>query len=358
MIGKYLEKKGVFYKPIIRDDYKGYLSWRDDTVGWPSRNEFGKDGQRDHMGARMSPQFPDPDTHRSCVSLYGNSFAWAAEVDHEHAWANILSGLINCRTANFGVGGYGTDQAYVRFLHNNNDTSKVVILTHLSENILRNVNQYTQFLYPGTYFGFKPRFILSDNNDLQLIPLPNFSEAQYPDIVEHPEKYLKHDYFLPHGPSGTLVLHFPYTWAIMKSLSNFHVYPKLMGKSWYSDFYLPDHPSEALEITTEIMKSFTKEISKQGKSPVIILFAGHFDLSLYQKKNVWSYQGLMDNLNKEGIEFLNAGDGIIKYLNTRDPIEIFVQRHGHYNNEGNKILAQIVYEYLTEKKVLKSASED
>jgi len=65
--------------------------------------------------------------------LYGDSFTEGSGVDPEHAWSNVLSQLLHCRVANFGVSGYGTDQAYMRFLNNQRDPARVVVLGFLSE---------------------------------------------------------------------------------------------------------------------------------------------------------------------------------------------------------------------------------
>ena len=142
LAGIYLQPLGIFYKPIIADDYPEYLAIRDPVLGWPAPNTFGQDGERDAVGSRIIPLFPDPASYSPCVALYGDSFTWSSEVDHAHAWSNVLSGLLQCRVANYGVGGYGTDQAYLRFLHNEKDVAPIAILNHLSENILRNVNQF------------------------------------------------------------------------------------------------------------------------------------------------------------------------------------------------------------------------
>lgn len=353
VMGRYLETKGVFYKPSFEKNYDNYLKQRDSILGWPSKKSFGKDGKRDITGSRIIPAFPDPTKHKACVSIYGNSFTWSSEVDNEHAWSNVLSRLLNCRVSNYGVGGYGTDQAYLRFLTNNHDNARVVILSHLSENILRNVNQLRGLLYPGNELGFKPRFILDSNSKLQLIPLQTFTKDEYADVLRKPQNYLKYEYFIPGGPSGIQVLTFPYTWSIIKSVKNFHVYPRLTGKSWYSDFYNNNHPSGGLSITTEIIRQFVKKALVQGEIPVAMIIPTGYDLRFYKKERRWPYQSLIDNLHKHGIHPLNAGKGIMDYLQDRHPCELFTLCHAHYNEEGYRVLASVVHKYLTQKKYIK-----
>ena len=100
----FLHKRGVFYKPVIHASYEDYLSKRDPLLGWPSPVEFGNDDEHDLSGSRIIPAFPYNANRESCISLYGDSFTWSEEVDHEYAWSNVLSTLVDCRVANYGVG--------------------------------------------------------------------------------------------------------------------------------------------------------------------------------------------------------------------------------------------------------------
>ena len=105
----------MFYRlpNINKVDFDHYLQRRDPKLGWPLPAHIGaKDF--DASGARPSPTFPKPG--RECVALYGNSFTYGEEVGDADAWGNVLSGMLGCRVANYGVGAYGTDQALLRFL--------------------------------------------------------------------------------------------------------------------------------------------------------------------------------------------------------------------------------------------------
>lgn len=342
-VGRYLQSKGVFYDPQEGKDYKGYILKRDPILGWPSPATFG-DGVRDKTGSRIIPAFPDEGD--ACVSLYGDSFTWSSEVDHEHAWSNLLSILMNCRVANYGVEGYGTDQSYLRFKHNIHDKAKIIILGHLSENIQRNVNQFRGLMYPEDNYGLKPRFLINASGNLELIPMPTPSEAQFIDIVNNPERHLHDDYFVPGGPLGTQKLSFPYTWSILKALQHFHVQAAFLGKPWYSEFYSPEHPSNALAVTVGIIEEFNKEAVARGRQPVVLIIPTGLDLKYYQRKGFWVYQTLVDELNKIGIKPVNIGPDMLAHLGNRDPCVLFRRCSSHYNAEGYQVLANLVYDHL------------
>ena len=134
--GRYILPDHLLFAPSYKRDreeqinyYAGYLTIRNPVTGWPlspgmeheemleMAESMGVVLEYDAYGARTSPAFPDPAVP-SCVSLYGDSFTWSSEVEHEEAWGNLLATQLDCRVHNFGVGGYGSDQAYLRYITN------------------------------------------------------------------------------------------------------------------------------------------------------------------------------------------------------------------------------------------------
>lgn len=356
----FLQEKGIFYDPpkIQPDEYREYLNKRDEVVGWPAPSQFKTDYKSpyDKSGSRFIPAFPDVDKYPSCVSIYGESFTYGGEVEHEDAWSNILSKLLNCRVSNYGVGGYGTDQAFLRFHKNINDKSQIVILGYVSENILRNVNQYRPLLYyqgeNEGRFGLKPRFIIDNDGQLKLIPLPKLSYEEFLQMVNFPEKYLRYEYFIPGGESGILKRNFPYTLNVLVAmLKNFHIKAKIKDVPWYGSFYEIGHPSNALLITFSIINEFCLEVQRLHKKAFVLIIPTGLDLVYYNKNKKWPYENLIKMLEKNKIEFIDAGPEIIKYLKNRNPCELFYNCSAHFNVEGEEVSAEIVYAYLKEKRI-------
>lgn len=347
-VGRYLQSKGVFYEPPEVDGYDEYLAERDPLLGWPAPSVFGT-GEYDETGSRIVPAFPD--TRKACVSLYGDSFTWSGEVDPEHAWGNVLSKLLGCRVSNFGVGGYGSDQAYLRFLKQTWDDAPDVILAHLSENILRNVNQLRGLLYAGTKFGLKPRFVLDEDGALKAVPLPTFSAQQLPLVEARPEDYLRpeHEYFLPGGPTGTRRLQFPFSYSVLRALGHFHVVSELTGKPWHMDFYQPDHDAGGLGVTSAILEAFARTTVERGQRPIVLIIPTGGDLEYFVAHRVWPYQPLLDRLRESGIDTIDAGPGMMRRVGDRDPCELFADCSAHFNAEGYETLAHIVYEHLEKR---------
>jgi hypothetical protein len=355
----YISTRGKFlYIPQINESYNTYILRVNQYYGWPSSfttpkgavsDELIKGFRFDESGSRVIPAFPGP--QKACVSLYGDSFAYSGGVDDQHAWSNVLSILLGCKVANFGFTGYGTDQAYLRFHHNDNDNAKVVILSHFSENIQRNVNQLRNLLFPSPQFMIKPRFILDDERRLKLIPVPSLSEKDYYDCIKNPELYLKHDFFIPGGKSGLIKAKFPYTLTIFK-VTKALIYERFfLGILNYQKLYDPQHPSQGLQVTIAIMKQFYGECQEKGKYPLIVIIPVHHDIFQYYKDNYWNYQPLLDELERNKIEYINIGQGMVDYLQGGDPWRLYSKETLHCNEEGYELIAKIVFRYIKDHRI-------
>ena len=203
-----LARYAMLYVRSGSEGYAEYLAARDPILGWPSPAAFGQ-GEVDARGSRIVPSYPDPDAMTACVSAFGDSFTFGLGVTPAESYPNVLARAIGCRVNNFGVGGYGTDQALLRYRRFARDPAKFVVLGHYSEDIIRNVNQLRDFVFGGR-FRFKPRFVL-ENGGLRLIPLPALDAAGFSHIAEEHERLLPYEFLRPGGAAGIVEFRFPYT---------------------------------------------------------------------------------------------------------------------------------------------------
>ena len=329
------KSSGVFYDPsMVSQNYNAYLKQRDGNLGW---------GPSPADAARHDPVF-SIDT-RPCLSLFGDSFTWSTGVADENAWGSILAAKLKCRVANFGVGGYGTDQAFLRF-RSLPAAGAVVLLNHLSENILRNINQYRNLIYPGHQFAFKPRFV-DRNSGVELVPTPEVPASEIQKFLQDPTPYLANEYFLPGGPSGVQEIKFPFSLTIVKAtLTNYHIHAKLAGIPRYGDFYGPDHPSHALNVTYGILRSFVLEAAARGQTPIVTLIPTCGDLKYFIAVGVFPYDRLTKMIAAKGIHYIDFGERIAKRIKGSRPDDIYQVCSGHFNEVGNRLLAEITFDYL------------
>ena len=116
----------------------------------------------------VSKQF----AHR--VALFGDSFTFALEVPFEQSWSHHLALNLPAGTQvlNFGVDGYGVDQAYLRFKRDAAQWApRVSVLAFIQDDLYRCVGVYP-FLRGWDYPFSKPRFVL-DGANLELLNIPN-----------------------------------------------------------------------------------------------------------------------------------------------------------------------------------------
>jgi hypothetical protein len=351
-MGFILQRKGLMYKELTVSSrtvqsYDEYLSKRDNILGWPYPIRFGGE-VFDSTGSRRIPTFEDPNQHQSCVSLYGDSFTFGSEVDNKHAWSNVLSQRLSCRVANFGSGGHGTDQAYLRFQHNHKDKSNIVVLGYTPLDIKRNLTRNLDLLSMKIGYGLKPRFIINAQKNLELVPIPQLSEKEYRRLMglDFPQLELAHENFYRGGPISITKLQFPYSYALLRSMNYFNLRAKLANRPSHAEFYAKDHPFQGLKITILIIESFFNEVKQQGRQPVLIIFAGMADLKFYQNTHHWSYQNLMEALDASNIPYLNVGPHLLEYLEQRKIGKIFSRTGGHHNEEGNQVIAELVHAHL------------
>jgi len=348
-----LTHQNLIFSPLyITESYENYQKRFLPTLGWPPPNylEIKKDFY-DSSGSRQTPAFPDPNRTPARISLYGDSYTEAWGINHANTWNNVLSLMLNCRVSNFGVAGYGTDQAYLRFLQNSQDPAEIVILGIFSENIKRNVNQIRNLIHSVDICQTKPRFILDDQGKLSMVPIPPLTASEYYEIERNPGRFFHHEFFLPDGPSGRQLAKFPYLWGMIKAC--YFLFKNHGRGDTYEDFFQPGHPSQGLKIMTAIIKEFCHSVQTRGKLPVIMIIPTHFDIQIYQNFQTWNYQPLLDRLAEDHVDYIDAGPTIIHHLNGDDPRTLYSPNlFYHLTEDGNRLLAQILYDFLTIRKIL------
>ncbi len=121
---------------------------------------------------------------RTRIALLGNSYVFGLDVDYENTWGFHLEQRLgtDVQVLNYGVPGYGIDQAYLRYLKDvREQRPDIAILGLISHDLLRTTLVYYAIGFAGaTVPGeAKPRFTMKDGH-LTLLNTPLLpSEAVY-----------------------------------------------------------------------------------------------------------------------------------------------------------------------------------
>ncbi len=183
----------------LRTEVETYLSSRDQATlipdpltGWTYKpNSTRENGNFTINGAGLRSRReyalpPADDTLR--IALFGDSFVAGDEVKDNEVWGYHLERLlrqagIRAEALNFGVGGYGMGQAFLRWKHKGKDY--IVIFVFQAENLDRNVNIFRILYGQGAIYS-KLRFTLEKGGaaGLALINSPALPPEAIMDALE------------------------------------------------------------------------------------------------------------------------------------------------------------------------------
>jgi len=337
----------LFYQmpAVTQAEYKEYLRRRDPRLGWPPPEQIGGE-KYDTSGSRPIPSFPYPGTE--CVSLYGDSFTYGSDVDHEQAWSNKLSQMLGCRVANFGVGGYGTDQAYLRFEGNVEDTAEISILGVFPTNVIRNLTRNAYFVFGAFPTGFKPRFSYMEG-ELKQLPIPNVPVERLDEYLQSPEKFIKNDMLMPGTHYGPTLVKFPYSLSLARTVFHPRVVNWLRGRPSWIDYLSPGHPSTGHEVLIGIVNKFVNSCEARNRKCMVLLFSTPMSYKYFQDQGISAFSEITKVLKARGIAHLDLGKEIADRYGNQSYCDLIAAPDacgGHFNPHGNEVVAEIMYDYL------------
>lgn len=348
-----LDKKDFIYKDMDglrdRDDLKRFQGFvnrnYDALLGWepPPNAHADKPGptgvawslNTDERGVRINPGQTGPAT----ISIYGDSFTFCDEVSDDQTWGHYLSQLTGTGVDNWGVGGYGTDQAFLRLKRNLPEQhTDIVVLAVFSENINRIMNNFRPFysFSSGIKFGFKPMLYQQDGNWRWM---PNPLQQTEPPQNMQPyrqafDEARKTDFWYKHN-QGRPKSQFPYSLALANA-----VY-----------YYLFDNKinlykvAEAKARMDHLIQEFVQLSRTENFKPVLLFIPQARDLYSFHKDGSYWYSDYIPHLR--AMPDLQ-GMPIIDLLEHPFDAEKFntIPFHYHASPYGNKVIADVMYEQL------------
>ncbi|MCC7372076.1 MAG: hypothetical protein IT306_26910 [Chloroflexi bacterium] len=277
------------------------------------------------------------------ITAFGDSFTHCSESTQQDCWTVLLEdALPRAEVLNFGVPGYGPDQALLRY---GRDGQKfggcAVIIGYFVGDIERVVNRFRPFIHPDDSVVLsKPRYVLN-GSDLVLMPNPVTDLDQLLDVHWVESTLGQHDsWYFPNtftaGPldSSHLVRlgrTAAYTW---------HRQPLLRTER---GFPLYDQQGEAYQLTQRILLKFVDDVRANGATPVVVVMPGMLDLA-QNATGVKTYAPLLELLSEAGAPVVDVTSELL----------VEVERHGlddvfedtHYSRLGNAAVAQKLAETL------------
>jgi hypothetical protein len=262
---------------------------------------------------------------RTTIALVGNSFTFGDEVSWEETWGYRIDQWLGpeVQVLNFGVPGYGLNQAYLRYEKDVRPWKpQVVIFGFISPNLTRTMRVYPFLSVKWDIPFSEPRFDVRDGALTNLNPTPLSPEAIFA------KKSIQKLPLLTYDPGYV---------------------PREWQRRWYHTSYLvrllvsvfpawsterPETSEEMLlVINGEILKSFMQKVQQDGAIPFVVYFPIRADFG--GSSSSASLGKRM--LEQAGIPYIDTTPCLMEI----DPRDRFLV--GHYSPVGNEAVAKCVY---------------
>jgi hypothetical protein len=357
LVPKNWETTKARYSALI-DKSSGDLSYLvyDDQMGWsvgPNRRSANGLYRSSPEGIRVPLEGGGAVSvaeGKTIVALVGDSFTFGEEVRYEETWGYYLDRLLGgeVQVLNFGVPGYGVDQAYLRYEKDARRWKpKSVIFGLFSHDFRRTMTIYPFLAHPTWDLPFsKPRFILSDGvlerlNDPPLPPEAIF--FPHNSIFDLPFLELDQGYYKDSAWQHSFY-HASYLFRLFVS-----VFPRWSAVT-------PDFSEDAIvSINALILKSFVRSAAQEQTIPLLVFFPSRAELRQQSSDPAVGIRALQE----ASIEYIDA-TSCIREMKPADQSDQFMPG-GHLTPKANegmaKCLLPFVHQALRQASVGKDAAK-
>jgi hypothetical protein len=324
--------RAILKQASIDGTWVGSFLVPDDVLGWvigPNRRSADGLSFSSLEGIR-SPRpgvaFADGRA-RHRIAIVGDSFTFGLEVPYEDSWGHRLEGALgpDVQVLNFGVDGYGIDQAYLRYDRDIRPwRPDVVIFGLINHDFYRSLAVYSFVSFPEWGFPFaKPRFVATRDR-LVLLNVPLLSPQAIlavPSIGDLP--------FVEYDPGYHEA---DWTW---QTLDRSYLYRLIVSR--YGHWSQTDARSSdevVIGLNSQILHSFIHLAEAERSSSVIVYFP-----------SIRDFRGLTQDPGWQSLAQLALRRGNIPHIDLTpclaalEPAERFLVGRSHYSPRANAAVA-------------------
>ena len=319
----------------------------DPALGWLYRPGYISDS--DHItdqGLRGFRSYAREPGDALRVASFGDSFVYGTEVSTSEAWGHVLEQVApGVELLNYGVGGYGMDQAYLRYLRQGTELSPDFVLMGFTPvNLGRLVNVYRRFLSSSEFPLVKPRFQEAEGGRLSRLPVPLQDTLAF--------RQLQHDMRLLRRIGEDDWWYRPEVWA--NPFHDLSITLRLVSGLWTRvdrRYINADRPvsgddglfrpeSEAFRIQTALVDSAVVRIRDDGALPFVLLLPDRGVLEARMSGGEASWDPLIEALRRSEVPILDGTEAFLQGPVAAEDVPAWFAPGGHYSPEGNRLLAQ------------------
>lgn len=327
----------------------------DPLLGWaPRPNAVSRDGlyQYNSQTLRAPREYAAiPPTGTIRIALFGDSFIHGDEVPFEQSFGYQLERKLNAdgyvvEVLNFGVPGYGTDQAFLRWRSRGKAFSpQIVIVGIYPDDVRRNVNLIRPLCSPTTGTPLsKPRFILT-GEQLALVNMPPIPPERVTGVMEHLGSWELAPYEYCIGTNPFLISPWP------RSLALTFLVDRL---GFHGVLPLPyDLTSEPARLMLQILRQFRNEAEDAGSKFVVVHLPGEFELRREMHNQPLDYADLFAAIAQQA-DVVAPDRELLAHAQQASIGQLFGE--SHYSRKGNELVAAAVAARLERTYLRRSGS--
>lgn len=322
---------------LYTNDMEG-ITVEDDELGWTigasrtSKDGMYKSSAEGIRSAEQGASFAASDPRRR-IAVLGNSMTFGQDVSFEDSWGYFLERSLpaGTRVLNFGVPGYGVDQAYLRF---ERDALKwnpaVTVFAFIQDDIWRVGGVYPFFR--GWLGPSKPRFIL-DGENLKLLNSPTVPpEKIFASRSVFDLPFLQYDmHFIPHQWDTDFI----YSLYLARFLVT--KFPR-----WQEPSDLTSDATVA-RLASRIVQEFYSSAQAQGTKPVIVYFPSRYD---FRSNTNYGRETVLASLKQNGIPVTDLTPCLLARVSKDN---LFLAGKFHFGREGNAAAAECIRTLIWDK---------
>lgn len=290
---------------------------------------------------------------RYIAQSYGDSFVEGA-VEPNETWQAHYEKLTGDAILNFGVGGYGLDQAVLKFEKYGRHHPTRIALLGLYHQTFRRALSYHSFYYFNNVdefrFAFKPMFIKRDGH-FELMRPPCSDASCLMQVLTNTNhevwhRLKRHDYWYQKNLDKP-TFGFPNTIKYAQVLQQIlHGRRELRGAENY--FFVT---GGSLDVVEYLVERFVRQSRDMGMVPVCVMLYGSRDLALI-KSGIRLESELLKFLQAKNIPYVDTAQYILEQYPDNDQFQGLSIPDGHLNSRGNLMVAEAVAKRLAAPGIL------
>lgn len=282
------------------------------------------------------------------IAAFGPSFTHGDEVQGPETWeAQIEQTRPDLEVMNWGVGGYGTDQSFLRYKTQGVAYQPdLVIIGFEEDNLSRNVSRFRPFVRPGTALPLtKPVFVANDHEIVLLEnPFADFKVFRET-LLNNPDGFLDqlcpYDFFCGRERYQQMLL------DAFQSFRFFRTLRYEMEQSGASSASLIQDPY-VQRVNFLLLQMFVEEVTRNGAIPIVLIFPEPGSIQAHAAGGVTVYATAVTLLREQGIQVIDLAPAFAQAQATENLnyLDYYASEGGHYNKLGNRIVAQTLLWHL------------